>query len=155
ENVALSLAALEDIFTRVAPRAFGPPSPSGRPIGDAPPGERLGPPPGFDRGPGGPGGPPPPRGDRGEPPPGGGPGRGPGGRGGPAGGPGGPGGPEGDAEMLESILGFYDRFAARNSTNAHLQHEAAVAYRRVGNLQSILGHSERASDAYRRAGELF
>jgi tetratricopeptide (TPR) repeat protein len=57
--------------------------------------------------------------------------------------------------MLESILSFYDRFAARNSTNSHLQHEAAVAYRRVGNLQDLLGHSERASDAYRRAAELF
>jgi tetratricopeptide (TPR) repeat protein len=60
-----------------------------------------------------------------------------------------------DAEMLQSVLAFYDRFAASNTTNLRLKREAAIAHRRVGDIQRQLGHTDEANRAYRRSAELF
>lgn len=161
-NVALSLAAIEDLFEKIASRGGGPNGrpfedrgpPPGGPAGDrqAPPGGRFGPPPHGPGGPGGPGGrgrrdgfgapggrdrPPPPR-----------PEDGPGGR------------PlhvaQDEAELLKSILTFYEKFAASNSSNSsQVQREAAKAYHQVGNLHALLGQMGQSATAHRRAVELF
>jgi len=56
-----------------------------------------------------------------------------------------------DATLLQKILDFYERFAAQNATNAHLQIEAAKAYRRVADLQQRLGRPLKAEAAFARA----
>jgi tetratricopeptide (TPR) repeat protein/tRNA A-37 threonylcarbamoyl transferase component Bud32 len=58
---------------------------------------------------------------------------------------------EGDLALLQSVLRFYDQFAARNATNPHLQKEAAKAHRRVGDIRQRLGQADQADAAYRRA----
>lgn len=176
-NVALSLAAMEDLFQKISTRRGANPM---RSPADGPPGGRPDRPPGRPDGhPGGRPGPlgfgPPPRGPGGL----GGPG-GPGGRGGPGpggrGGPGGPGGPGGfdrppppeehgggnlevaeeEAGLLKSILQFYEKFAAANaSSSSNVQDEAAKAYHRVGRLYELLDQKEQAAMTYRRAAELF
>jgi serine/threonine protein kinase len=86
-----------------------------------------------------------------------------GGGGGPGGGgPGGGGGGAGpaaeqasNAAMLKSILSFYDRFAAQNSTNHALQAEAARAYRRVGDSYLRLSQATEADTAYRRSAAMY
>lgn len=55
------------------------------------------------------------------------------------------------AEVLESILAFYDRFAEQNSTNPRLQLEAAKSYRRVGQLRARLNQAEAAITSFRRS----
>lgn len=165
-NVALSLAAMEDLFQKISTRRGA--NPSRSPL-DGPPGDRPDHPPGRPDGP--PGGPPGPLGFG--PPP-----RGPGGRGGPGPGRGGPGGPGGfdrpppppdereggrnldvaeeEAGLLKSILQFYEKFAAANSTSSsNVQDEAARAYHRVGRLYELLDQKEQAATTYRRSAELF
>lgn len=74
-------------------------------------------------------------------------------------GPGGPGGPpmpvlaeaSDKAEVLESILAFYDRFAEQNATNPKLQFEAAKSYRRVGQTRARLNQRDAAAAAFRRS----
>jgi tetratricopeptide (TPR) repeat protein len=56
---------------------------------------------------------------------------------------------------LESILSFYDRFAAQNATNPRLQGEAAWAYRKVGALYEKLGRETDAEAAYAKAIAMF
>ena len=56
-----------------------------------------------------------------------------------------------NAEMLQTILKFYDRFAAANETNGNLQFEAAKAHARVGELRMRMGEWEASENAYRRA----
>ena len=57
------------------------------------------------------------------------------------------------AAMLQSVLNFYDRFAAKNETNINLQFEAAKAYGRIGDIRQHLGESNKAETAYRHAIE--
>jgi tetratricopeptide (TPR) repeat protein len=56
-----------------------------------------------------------------------------------------------DAVLLQSVLEFYERFAARNATNAQLQVEAAKAYRRIAELQQRLGKPTEAEGSFARA----
>ncbi|MEQ8788056.1 MAG: serine/threonine-protein kinase [Pirellulaceae bacterium] len=60
-----------------------------------------------------------------------------------------------DAALLESMLEFYDRFAAANATNLKLQIEAARAHRRVGDIHQRLGQFPEAEKAYGRAREQY
>jgi tRNA A-37 threonylcarbamoyl transferase component Bud32/tetratricopeptide (TPR) repeat protein len=53
--------------------------------------------------------------------------------------------------LLQSVLNFYDTFAAKNETNASLQFEAAKAFSRVGDIQKQLGAFDKAEAAYQRA----
>jgi serine/threonine protein kinase len=119
-NVSLSLAALEDLFTKLADRGeFGPVFAS--------PGPGPGPPPRDGRS--------------------------------PHGRPGMPQLPaeltESDAALFESILEFYEKFAARNETNSRLQGEAARAYRKVAALYRWLGRNDEADQAHDRATRRF
>jgi serine/threonine protein kinase len=63
--------------------------------------------------------------------------------------------PENDAALIQSVLDFYDRFAAGNETNSRLQGEAARAHRRVAALDRWLGHNDEADQAHARATERF
>jgi len=63
--------------------------------------------------------------------------------------------PQHEAALLQSVLTFYDRFAARNATNPKLQGEAARAYRKVGALYQRLGRERESRAAYARAAETF
>ncbi len=56
-----------------------------------------------------------------------------------------------DAELLESLLRFYDQFTQQNRDDEELQQETARAYRRVGDIQYRLGQFEQAETACRRA----
>ncbi|MGD0092011.1 MAG: tetratricopeptide repeat protein, partial [Planctomycetota bacterium] len=55
------------------------------------------------------------------------------------------------AALLQSILRFYDRFAAENATNSTLQVDAARANYRIGDIQQRLGEIDKAQAAYERA----
>ncbi|MEW4453354.1 serine/threonine-protein kinase [Bremerella sp. JC817] len=59
-----------------------------------------------------------------------------------------------DAQILESLLSFYDRFAETNRNSTHWQYDTALAYRRVGEIQQRLGRAHRAEAAFERAIEL-
>jgi len=62
---------------------------------------------------------------------------------------------DGQTALLQSILGFYDRFAALNETNATLKREAAKAHRRIGELRQRLGQFDAADAAFGRSAALF
>ena len=62
---------------------------------------------------------------------------------------------DGQTALLQSILGFYDRFAALNETNATLKREAAKAHRRIGELRQRLGQFDAADTAFGRSAALF
>jgi serine/threonine protein kinase len=62
---------------------------------------------------------------------------------------------DGQTALLQSILGFYDRFAALNETNATLKREAARAHGRIGALRQRLGQLDAASAAFSRSAALF
>jgi len=53
--------------------------------------------------------------------------------------------------MLQTILKFYDRFAAENATNSNLQFEAAKAHARVGELRLRMNELNESEIAYRKA----
>jgi serine/threonine protein kinase len=59
-----------------------------------------------------------------------------------------------DIALLQTILKFYDQFARANATNAKLRREAALAYRRVGDIEQRFGQRAKALAAYRRAAAL-
>jgi eukaryotic-like serine/threonine-protein kinase len=54
-----------------------------------------------------------------------------------------------DAELLESLLRFFDEFARRNS--ADLQVQSAVARRIIGDIHQRLGRLDDAAESYREA----
>jgi serine/threonine protein kinase len=54
-----------------------------------------------------------------------------------------------DAELLESLLRFFDEFASRNS--ADLQAQSADARRIIGDIHQRLGRLDDAADGYREA----
>jgi tetratricopeptide (TPR) repeat protein len=57
-----------------------------------------------------------------------------------------------DAQLLQTVLSFYDRFAAQNATNPRLEGEAARAYLKVASLHSFMGRGDDdAEQALRRA----
>lgn len=60
-----------------------------------------------------------------------------------------------DAEFLEDMLVFFERFAEANVENTELQGEAARAFRRVANIYHLTGKSGEAVEAYRRALGLY
>ena len=62
---------------------------------------------------------------------------------------------ENDAALYQSILEFYDKFAARNETNSRLQGQAARAHRKVAALYRWLGRDEEADEAHDRATHRF
>jgi serine/threonine protein kinase len=152
DNVALSLAAFEQLFETLAARGDfrpgragdgphgpnrrqPPPGPNGRPEGnDSRPrrGDMLGLDPGGhrppDHGPGPPSDPPP---------------REPNGL------------PENDVILIDNILSFYDHFAEKNETNSKLQEEAARANRRVAALYQWLGRDQEAEDTYNKAARRY
>jgi eukaryotic-like serine/threonine-protein kinase len=124
-NGSLAFAALEDLFEKLANRGEFGPVFAGP--GHGPPPGDHGPPPGDHR---------PPSGR--------------------------PGSPqlasevtENDAALYQSILEFYDKFAARNETNSRLQGEAARAHRKVAALYRWLGRDKEADEAQDRATQRF
>lgn len=60
-----------------------------------------------------------------------------------------------DAQFLEKLVGFYEEFASLNEGNAALAFESAKAWRRVANINQLVGQTDRAADAYRQAIRLF
>ena len=54
-----------------------------------------------------------------------------------------------DAELLETLLDFFERFSAENSFD--LSHKTAEAYARVGSIQLRLGRLEDAETAYKNS----
>ena len=65
---------------------------------------------------------------------------------------------EGDPQLLQSVLSFFDRFAAQNAKNAkdpRLMVEAARAYRKVARLDQHLGRIDEAEQALARAVAMF
>jgi tetratricopeptide (TPR) repeat protein len=67
----------------------------------------------------------------------------------------GPGGPKDNPAVLETVLAFYDKFAAQNETDSHLQGEAARALRKVAALYRSLDKEAKASDAHARVTATF
>ncbi|MGI9516268.1 MAG: tetratricopeptide repeat protein, partial [Pirellulaceae bacterium] len=62
---------------------------------------------------------------------------------------------EDDAQFLEGMLGFFERFAEQNSENTDLKYEAAQAFRRVANIYHLVGKFPDARQAYDRADRLY
>ena len=59
-----------------------------------------------------------------------------------------------DADLLERLLAFYERFAEQNAGSADLRQDTAKAYRRVGYILLQLGQLDEARSAYQRSLEL-
>ena len=57
------------------------------------------------------------------------------------------------ASLLEHMLVFYDRLAAKSGDDADLRRKAADANRRVGDIRERLGQFEQSQAAYLRAIE--
>ena len=55
------------------------------------------------------------------------------------------------ANLLKGLLGFYDRLAEQTGDDAHVQLQAAIACRRVGDIRQLLGQLEEAQREYARA----
>jgi eukaryotic-like serine/threonine-protein kinase len=144
-NVALSLEVFGELFDKLAPKGdpFPPPTGRSQPRRNPRPAREGGPPP-----PGGQPGrrPPPPTGLAGNP-------FEEGAR--PIGDPPGPPGRRGSqAELLQNVLTFYDRFVKQNASDPKLQGEAAWALFKVGALQEQLGRAEEAEKAVSRASAM-
>lgn len=58
-----------------------------------------------------------------------------------------------DADLLETLLVFFDEFAGQNQTD--LRAQSATARKRVGDIQQRLGRFEEAEATYKRALEAF
>lgn len=58
-----------------------------------------------------------------------------------------------DAELLQALLGFFDRFAAHNRHD--VREETATVYRRMGDIRGRLGHFDEAVEAYEQALTIF
>jgi eukaryotic-like serine/threonine-protein kinase len=59
-----------------------------------------------------------------------------------------------DAKFLQGMLKFYEQFAQQNAENLSLRAESAKAYRRVGNINQIVGQLGPAIDAYEKSLQL-
>lgn len=60
-----------------------------------------------------------------------------------------------EAMLLQSLMQFYERFTQENDDNIQLRRQAALAYRRVGDIHARLGQFEQAEQAYTRCLDLF
>ncbi len=60
-----------------------------------------------------------------------------------------------EADLLASILSFYDAFAERNETNPRMRLEAARARRKVGKIQDRRGYEDEAKEAFAMAASQF
>lgn len=58
------------------------------------------------------------------------------------------------AAILESVLGFYEKFAEQNATNSNLQFQAGKANRRIAEVQTMFGRNEDAIAAFRKAAAI-
>ncbi|MAG94352.1 MAG: hypothetical protein CMJ48_11455, partial [Planctomycetaceae bacterium] len=56
-----------------------------------------------------------------------------------------------DAELVQSLLQFYDRFASNNAGEAVVGFSSARVHRRIGDIQKRLGRYDEAAEAYERA----
>ena len=56
-----------------------------------------------------------------------------------------------DAELVQSLLKFYDQFAANNAAGAVVDFAAAKVRRRIGDIRARLGQYELAASAYDQA----
>jgi serine/threonine protein kinase len=54
-------------------------------------------------------------------------------------------------ELLQDALGFYQAFLNQEGDNPVIRSEVAVAYRRVGKIQHVLGQPKEAEEAFRQA----
>ncbi len=59
------------------------------------------------------------------------------------------------AALLEELLSFYDLLAAQGDNDEAFQRRIADANRRVGAIQQRLGRDQQATDAYRRAIQIY
>jgi len=61
-------------------------------------------------------------------------------------------------DMLEQALEFYNRFLEQRGNDPELQHDSALAWLRMGNIQSFMGQTDKAiasyGEAIRRLSEL-
>ncbi len=60
-----------------------------------------------------------------------------------------------DAEFLRQMMVIYEQFAEQNSENKNLLLEPARAFRRIASINYLVGESNAAIDAYRRALEFY
>jgi tetratricopeptide (TPR) repeat protein len=60
-----------------------------------------------------------------------------------------------EAQLLQTVLEFYERFAATNATNTRLKREAARSYRRVGDIHARENELSAAAESYQHACTLF
>ncbi len=60
-----------------------------------------------------------------------------------------------DAELLQSMLAFYEEFALRNNADESVPLEAAKAHHRVGDIRLSLGQFDQALSAYGKALEAY
>jgi len=56
-----------------------------------------------------------------------------------------------DAEIVQSMLKFYDKFAANNAAEAVVDLATAKVHARMGDIRARLGQYEQAASAYQRA----
>jgi serine/threonine protein kinase/Flp pilus assembly protein TadD len=54
-------------------------------------------------------------------------------------------------ELLQDALRFYQKLLSQETNNAVIQSELAIAYRRMGNIQFLLGQVKEAEESYRQA----
>ena len=62
---------------------------------------------------------------------------------------------EGAAAVLEDLLVFYDRLAESGAKDDKYQEKVALANRRIGDIRHHLGQFPQATDAYRRALDMY
>lgn len=60
-----------------------------------------------------------------------------------------------DAEFLKQMMKFYERFANQNVENQGLIEESARAYRRIANINYLIGETKDAIDAYKKSLEFY
>lgn len=60
-----------------------------------------------------------------------------------------------DADLLQSLLAFYEEFADRNHANDNVRLETAKAQHRIGDIRQSLGQYELALLAYEQALEIY
>jgi tetratricopeptide (TPR) repeat protein len=60
-----------------------------------------------------------------------------------------------DAELLQSLLSFYEAFARQNEADQSVQLQTAKAHHRIGDIRQSLGQFDQAADAYDDALEIY
>lgn len=62
---------------------------------------------------------------------------------------------ERNRKLLESVLGFYNRFAQQNDNNPNVKEATAKAYLKIGQIQSFMMKKDAAAVAFGRAATIF